>query len=97
MALTVVPSPADVVPLPGKSSFQSVSSIAHRWGGKRLCEPNAAVEYDPMDLINFIKKNFVQLNMMLERAGTSEVDIYNRTRDVFLHTSCRAIRNRRSE
>ncbi len=46
---------------------------------------NAAAEYDPMDLINFIKKNFVPLNMMMERAGMSEVDIYNRTRDVFLH------------
>jgi hypothetical protein len=29
----------------------------------------AAVEYDPMDLINFIKKNFVPLNLMMERAG----------------------------
>ena len=54
-------------------------------GYKRLGEPNAAVEYDPMDLINFIKKNFVPLNMMMERAGMSEMDIYNRTRDVFLH------------
>ena len=54
-------------------------------GYKRLGEPNAAVEYDPMDLINFIKKNFVPLNMMMERAGMSESDIYNRTCDVFLH------------
>ena len=38
-----------------------------------------------MDLINFIKKNFVSLNLMMERAGMSEMDIYNRTRDVFLH------------
>ena len=54
-------------------------------GYKRLGEPNASVEYDPMDLINFIKKNFVPLNTMMERAGMSEMDIYNRTRDVFLH------------
>ena len=54
-------------------------------GYKRLGEPNSAVEYDPMDLINFIKKNFVPLNLMMERAGMSEMDIYNRTRDVFLH------------
>ena len=44
-------------------------------GYKRLGEPNAAVEYDPMDLINFIKKNFVPLNMTMERAGMSEMDI----------------------
>jgi hypothetical protein len=43
------------------------------------------VEYDPMDLINFLKKSFVPLNLMMERAGLSEMDIYNRTRDVFLH------------
>ena len=38
-----------------------------------------------MDLIRFIQKNFGQLNAMMERAGMSELDIYNRTRDVFLH------------
>ena len=36
-------------------------------------------------MINFISKNFVPLNLMMERAGMSEMDIYNRTRDVFLH------------
>ena len=54
-------------------------------GIKRLGEPMAAVEYDPMDLIRFIEKNFGPLNAMMERAGMSEMDIYNRTRDVFLH------------
>jgi hypothetical protein len=54
-------------------------------GYKRLGEPNAAVEYDPMDLIKFIIKNFGPLNLMMERAGMSEMDIYNRTRDVFHH------------
>ena len=38
-----------------------------------------------MDLINFIIKNFGPLNLMMERAGMSEMDIYNRTRDVFHH------------
>ncbi len=38
-----------------------------------------------MDLLNFINKNFVPLNLMMERAGMSEMDIYNRPRDVFLH------------
>jgi hypothetical protein len=54
-------------------------------GYKRLSEPNAAVEYDPMDLIRFIQKNFMPLNEMMMRAGMSEMDIYNRTRDVFFH------------
>jgi len=44
-----------------------------------------AVEYDPMDLIRFITKNFGPLNAMMERAGMSEMDIYYRTRDIFLH------------
>jgi len=52
-------------------------------GYKRLGEPKAAIEYNPMDLINFIAKNFGPLNMMMERAGMSEMDIYNRTRDIF--------------
>ena len=54
-------------------------------GFKRLGEPMAKVEYDPMDLIRFIKKNFMPLNAVMERAGMSEMDIYNRTRDVFHH------------
>ncbi len=52
---------------------------------KRLGEPNAAVEYDPLDLLRFIPKNWVPLNMMMERAGMSEMEIYNRSRDVFQH------------
>jgi hypothetical protein len=52
-------------------------------GFKRVGEPKAAVEYDPMDLLNFIIKNFGPLNAMMERAGMSEMDIYGRTRDVF--------------
>lgn len=40
---------------------------------------------DPKDLLGFSMKNFVPLNQMMERAGMSEMDIYNRTRDVFLH------------
>ncbi|MEI6819330.1 MAG: hypothetical protein WCL19_06980 [Verrucomicrobiota bacterium] len=54
-------------------------------GFKRLGEPKAAVEYDPLDLITFISKNFIPLNTMMERAGMSEMDIYNRTRDIFLY------------
>ena len=42
---------------------------------KCLGDPKAAVEYDQMDLINFISKNFGPLNAMMERAGMSEMDI----------------------
>jgi len=54
-------------------------------GYKRLGAPKAAVEYDPMDLIHFIAGNFGPLKLMMERAGMSEMDIYNQSRDVFLH------------
>jgi hypothetical protein len=54
-------------------------------GFKRLGEPQAAVEYAPMDLIRFIQKNFVPLNTMMERARMNEMDIYLRTRDIFLY------------
>jgi len=52
-------------------------------GFKRVGQPKAAVEYDPMDLIGFIQRNFGPLNAMIERAGMSEMEIYNRTRDLF--------------
>jgi len=54
-------------------------------GFKRLGEPMAKVEYDPLDLLRFIEKNFIPLNTMMMRAGLSEMDICNRTRDVFQH------------
>ena len=43
-------------------------------GFKRLGEPMAKVEYDPMELLRFIERNFVPLNTMMERAGMSEMD-----------------------
>jgi hypothetical protein len=54
-------------------------------GIKRLGEPKAGVQYDQLDLLRFIEKNFIPLNTMMERAGMSEMDIYHRTRDVFHH------------
>ncbi len=59
--------------------------LPNKQGFKRLGKPQAAVEYDPMDLIRFIQKNFVQPNAMMERAGMSEMDIYHRTWDIFLY------------
>jgi hypothetical protein len=73
----------------GQGLFEASGSIAKPnrkpYGPLQPLEPNAAVEYDPMDLIHLVQKNFVPLNLMMERAGMSEMDIYERTRDVFLH------------
>ena len=52
---------------------------------KRLGEPRAKVEYDPADLLPVIHRDLVQLNAMMERAGMSELAIYERTRKVFRH------------
>lgn len=54
-------------------------------GIKHLGAPKAGAQYDPLDLIRFIEKNFTPLNSMLELAGMSELDIYHRTRDVLLY------------
>lgn len=52
---------------------------------KRLGQTQAEVQYKHTDLIRFVEKNFAPLNLMMERAGMSEMDNYNRTRDVFLY------------
>ena len=36
-----------------------------------------------MDLIHFVQKNFGPLNLVMKRAGMTEMDIYNLTRDIF--------------
>lgn len=52
---------------------------------KRLDQTYSGVIYDPLDLMNFISANWVIFNTMMERAGMSEMDIYNRTRDIMLY------------
>lgn len=52
---------------------------------KRPGDPQAAVEHEPLDLLRFIEKNFTPPNAMMERAGMTEQDIYNRTKEVFAH------------
>lgn len=52
-------------------------------GFKRFGEPKAAVQYDPLELLRFIQQNFAPLNLMMERAGMSEMDIYQRSGDIF--------------
>ncbi len=52
-------------------------------GFKRLGEPKASVQYDPLELLRFIQRNFAPLNLMMERAGMSEMDIYQRSGALF--------------
>lgn len=42
-----------------------------------------AVTCDPLDLLNFLKRDFVPMNLMCERAGNFEEGIYDRTKAVF--------------
>jgi len=42
-----------------------------------------AVTCDPLDLLNFLKRDFLSMNLMCERAGMFEARIYNRTKAVF--------------
>ena len=45
--------------------------------------PNVTVEYNPVELLNFISQDFGPMNIMCERAGMSERLIYDRTKQVF--------------
>ena len=42
-----------------------------------------AITFDPLDLLNFIKHDFMPMNLMCERAEMSERGIYDRTKAVF--------------
>jgi len=42
-----------------------------------------AVTCDPLDLLNFIKHDFMPMNLMCERAEMFERGIYGRTKAVF--------------
>ena len=65
--------------------------------GKNPSRVQSKVERDPFlaqadilsvgspDLLRFIECNFIPRNSMMERAGMSEMDIYYRTRDIFLY------------
>lgn len=45
--------------------------------------PEVQVAYDPMELVNFISRHFVPMNEMCDRAGLSELQIFERTKRVF--------------
>jgi len=51
-------------------------------GTKRLGEPSAQVEIDPLELVRFVASGFTPMNEMFERAGESEAAIYRRTKAV---------------
>ena len=42
-----------------------------------------AVTCEPLDLLNFLKRDFMPMNLMCERAGMFEERIYDRTKAVF--------------
>ena len=44
-----------------------------------------AVTCDPLDLLNFIKRDFMPMNLMCERAEMFERGIYDRSKAVFEH------------
>ncbi len=46
-------------------------------------QSSCRVEYDPLELVQFIAADLPPMNWMCERAGLSEAEIYARTRDVF--------------
>lgn len=41
------------------------------------------VSYDPVELVRGLAKQFMPMNLMCERAGMTEPEIYNLSRDVF--------------
>jgi len=45
-------------------------------------KPNVAVNYNPLELLHFIGKDFVPMNAMCDRAEMSERLIYDRTKAV---------------
>jgi hypothetical protein len=42
-----------------------------------------AVTFDPLDLLNFIKQDFMPMNLMCDRAEMFERRIYGRSKAVF--------------
>jgi hypothetical protein len=48
-------------------------------------QANCAVEYDLLELVQFMAHELPFMNGMCERAGMSESEVFQRTRDVFLY------------
>lgn len=45
--------------------------------------PNVAVNYDRLELLQFLSKDFMPMNEMCDRANMSERNIYDRSKGVF--------------
>lgn len=45
--------------------------------------PQVRVSCEPLDLLNFLKRDFMPMNLMCERAKISELGIYERTKAIF--------------
>lgn len=54
---------------------------AFKVDGRTSC----AVEYDLLELVRFIAHDLPLMNEMCERAGMTELEIFRRTREVFLY------------
>ena len=46
-------------------------------------QPGVAVEYDPLELLDFLRAGFVPMNAMCAQAGMFESRIYQRTKVIF--------------
>lgn len=44
---------------------------------------SVAITYEPLEILNFLKKDFMPMNLMCERAEMFEERIYGRTKQVF--------------
>ena len=44
-----------------------------------------AVEYDPVELLQFFERSLRPMNLMADRAGMSENELHRRTRAIFLY------------
>jgi hypothetical protein len=48
-------------------------------------QPKVMVEYDRLELLKFLRANFVPMNVMCERGGMFEQLIYERTKAIFAY------------
>ena len=48
-------------------------------------QASCRVEYDPLELVHFIARDLPHMNSLCERAGMSEMEIFQRTRELFLY------------
>jgi hypothetical protein len=46
-------------------------------------QPNVGVQVQPIELLQFISRDFLPMNEMCERAQMSEMEIYERSKRVF--------------